>query len=634
MKEPARLIIPVWGERYADKVLSVTLPAVLAPGNLPELCRTFAVELVIVTESRLFDLFRRAPSFAAVEKICGARLVPLDELLTDFAADYGVTLTHALFRGFADLGARMTDTYLLFLNADFIVCDGALGHLGKLMEEGKRVIHAPSFRVVAEDVWPQLRALVDATSCALRLEPRRMVKLALANKHPTVKARTVNQRLCHQSWMDQFYWYVDEDTLIGYQAPVALVAVKPERVVTQPILVWDFGFLPEAVPSAPRHFIVDSDEFFMVEPQSRDTGREMIRIGWTPYDQVALDLSIWLTREQRESSKHLLRIHASDLPPYTDDVVAEAQAYMAEVDRRLSPTPASHVDHPRLGQWFKEMGQRRCDAAGPMSSQSNSAAQPESRGSIGARSHPPGFSKPLLGTLRAIYRKTFGTPPQVGRFHPLWADTSPLSQSIAAWRDAGARKILWISSSASLLRRPDVQHADLAKALSASFGEAIERNAPFDACICELSLLELLKIDRLYANLRPLMRNGGNVLVYVAKRGRVFEGAHLVLQDVVFPGVDVSQIHFWGDAPSRLLAGLYLRASRSHQSMPIARALTVSATLLFLAPIVRLANARAERRDSTTFRSTWTSLTIEFTVRRAPSLAGKGRSELAAASSP
>jgi hypothetical protein len=605
MKEPARLIIPVWGERYANKVLSTTLPAVLAPGNLPELCRTFAVELVIVTESRLFDLFRRAPSFAAVERICAARLVPLDDLLTGFAADYGVTLTHALFRGFADLGLRMTDTYLLFLNADFIVCDGALGHLGKLMQKGKRVIHGPSFRVVAEEVLPQLEGLVDPTSCTLRLEPRRMVKLALAHKHPTVKARTVNQRLCHQAWMDQFYWYVDEDTLIGYQAPVALVAIKPERVVADPVLVWDFGFIPEAAPQAPRYFIGDSDQFFMIEPQSRDTGREMIRIGWTSYAQVARDLSLWLTKEQRESGKQLLKFHAADLPTDVDPVIEEARAYMAEIDSRLSATPASHVDHPLLGRWFSETTARRRTAGA-------------------AASRHRAVAEPLLDALQTIYRSTFGSPPRVSRFHPLWADMSPIAQAVTAWGPAGEQNILWISSTPSLLHsRLGGKRVDLAKVLSADFGAAIERAAPYDTCICDLTLRELLNIDRLYANVRPLVKDGGHILVYVAKRGKVFEGAHLVLQGVVFPSVDVSQIHFWGDAATWLLAMLYLRASRFLQSMPIVRALAVGATLLLLAPVVRLANARAARRDSTSFISTWRSLTIEFTVRRAPSVASK-----------
>src|SRR6516165_9313552 len=100
----------------------------------------------------------------------------------------------------------MTETYLLVLNADFIISDGSLRHLGELMREGKRLIHAPSFRVVLEDVWPELLARVDTSSWTLNVGSREMAKLALAHRHPTVKARTVNQRLNHQKWMDQFYW--------------------------------------------------------------------------------------------------------------------------------------------------------------------------------------------------------------------------------------------------------------------------------------------------------------------------------------------------------------------------------------------------------------------------------------------
>jgi hypothetical protein len=633
VKESARLIIPVWGERYANKALSITLPAVLAPGNLPELCRTFAVELVIVTETQLFDMFRRAPSFAAAERTCAVRLVALDDLLAGFAFEYGVTLTHALFRGFADLGERMTETYLLFLNADFIVCNGALGYLARLMQEGKRVIHAPSFRVVAEDILPQLEGLVDTPSCTLRLQPRQMVKLALAHKHPTVKARTVNQRLCHQSWMDQFYWYVDEDTLIGYQAPVALVAVKPERVVTEPVVVWDFGFLPEAAPTAERHYVTDSDHYFMIEPQSRDTGRDMIRIGWTSYAQVARDLSMWLTQGQRESAKHLLKFHAADLPPDVGEVIQQACAYMAEVDRRLSPTPASHVDHPLLGRWFRETTARRRVTASPtLPASSTSRTQSDPGGSAAAGSRRRAVAKHLLQALHAIYRSTFGSPPRVSLFHPLWADMSPIVRAATAWSGDGEQNILWVSSTASLFHSTlGGVHVDLAKVLSGDLGEAIERAAPYDMCICELSLLELLEVDRLYANLRPLVQDGGHILVYIAKRGKVFEGASLVLQDVVFPGVDVSQIHFWGDAATWFSAVLYRRALRSFQSMPIARALTVGATLLFVAPIARLANAHAARRDSTIFRSTWTSLSIEFTVKRALSAARSVGRDLSAA---
>src|SRR6202158_6306202 len=112
MKE-ARIIIPSWGEVYAQKLISITLPALLAPGNLPALRTMFDVEIVLVTESRLFDSIRSSKSFQFVSGLCRTRLVSLDDLMTDVPGDYGVVLTYALFRGFTDLGTKMTEIYLL-----------------------------------------------------------------------------------------------------------------------------------------------------------------------------------------------------------------------------------------------------------------------------------------------------------------------------------------------------------------------------------------------------------------------------------------------------------------------------------------------------------------------------------------
>ena len=59
MTDKVRLIIPLWGSVYAEKLVSMTLPALLAPGNLPSLATMFEVEVVLVTEHKLVDYIRR-----------------------------------------------------------------------------------------------------------------------------------------------------------------------------------------------------------------------------------------------------------------------------------------------------------------------------------------------------------------------------------------------------------------------------------------------------------------------------------------------------------------------------------------------------------------------------------------------
>ncbi len=610
MAESARLIIPAWGEAYVDKVLSITLPAMLARGNLPALCGMFEVELVMITEARLFEMVRSSRCFRAAERICKTRLIPLDDLLTNVFADYGMVLTYALFRGFADLGPRMTETYLLPFIADFVIADGSLGHLGILMQQGKRVIHAPSFRVVAEDIDPQLQALADHDSGALSVAPRALAKLALANKHPTVKARTINQRLCHLEWMDQLYWYVDDDTLIGYQSPAALVAVKPERFVSQPVSFWDYGFLPEAAPTAEPHLIGDSDDFFMIEPQSRNTGQEMIRIGWTSFDELARTESLRATGEHRRLSKQLIRIHAADLPDSVGGVIEESRVFKAELYRRLSPTPAPHIGHPLLGRWFDEASLRQRgpqDGAPSPSAGQVSAAS----GSAGGAAAGVGFFASATKALQRLYCKMFGAPPKVGKFHPLWTEVSPVARKVATWQRTGGANVLWISSGNWRLLASQGNAGGQASDKRALFFE----KAPYDVCVCELALKEMSELNRLYAALRPLTKDGGHVIFNTVKAVSVFDGAELFLSCCEFPDLDVSQINFHGTAIIALLRALHVRAMRPVATRPVTRGAILCA-LIVLAPLVWLVNTRAARRDPSIFRATWTSLTVEFTVKR------------------
>jgi hypothetical protein len=623
MKDAARLIIPVWGERYVGNALSVTLPAVLASGNLPALCEAFDVELAIVTERRLFATVTNSRCFQTATKICAVRLIALDDLLTETPGDYGMVLTYALFRGFADLGPRVTETYLLFLNADFIISDGSLRHLGTLMKQGHSVVHAPSFRVVLEDILPLLKAKVDVASCTLRVPSRELVKLALAHKHPTVKARTVNQRLRHQFWMDQYYWYVDEGTLIGYQSPAALVAIKPQRVVTEPAGFWDYSFIPEAAPLAVPAFITDSDDFFMIESQSRGTGSEMIRIGWFSLAEMARKESVRATQEHRYSGRQLLKIHAGELPPDIDGFAAQSRIYMNDLYRLLSPAPAGYIGHPILAEWFAEAKERRRGVA----------EQPAGPGSVDpsgapAVQVPPRSTRSLLGALRAIYRKAFGFPPQVSRFHPLWVDMAPICRKVATWRAAGLDSILSVGSDGRLLDRLLRDRVTPAALLAPDQARSPLERAPYDACICHLSLDELLDLETLYASIRPLMKNNGSIVVCMAKNRNPFDRADVLLARAAMPDIDVSRIHFFGTVPTALLAMFYAkRIPQPFARYPLWRLLSVNIAVAFMAPVVWLVNALAARRDDSIVPRAWTSLMIEFTVRRRVHRAGLGESQ-------
>ena len=535
-----------------------------------------------------------------------------------------MVLTKALYRGFLDLGPKVTETFLLFLNADFIIADGSYRHLGQLMLAGHRVIHSPSFRVVLEEVWPKLEARVDVQDGVLAVPPRELVKLALDHKHLTVKARTVNQQLYHQWCMDQFYWYVDEDTFIGYQWPVALVAIKPERVVKEPSLVWDFGYIPDAAPTLQRYFIQDSDDFFMLEPQSKLTGEELIRPGWVPFNEAAKFLNDYTTREQRECGQQLLVLHADDLPPDLDNSIEESQRYMREITARLSPTPQSHLNHRMLGAWFahvsKQISESQTRAPALVQTDKIEEADLDTPdGADGAlRRNPEKGIIPKLSYLASVLQeKMFGTVPLVRRTHPLWVDTAEVAASLAVWRGSGRDRVLWLSSKYSFFRSVMAGRAQSPQALLQGSIGLIHENPSYNACLCELGLSELSMLPALYPRIRELIEDGAEILIYVHTLGpNPLRGNPFAGYEELFPAVDVSNAHFNGTASTALIRKMYLKGSRHLAHRPGVRAVMAAMTLLALAPFAWLANSQAARRDASRFAPGWTSAVLHFVVKK------------------
>src|SRR6516165_4799169 len=176
VKCPTRIITYAWGEKYVDTLLTFTLPALLAPANLPHVASEVPCELVILTQRRFFSKFNRHPAIARIKEFCPVRLIRLDNLIVS-KDKYGMTLTYALHRAFSDLGPAMTEHWQIFLNADFILADGSLrtvlGHLAR----GQRTVASPSYCTVAEEVIPELRKHIDEATSILNISHRELARL-------------------------------------------------------------------------------------------------------------------------------------------------------------------------------------------------------------------------------------------------------------------------------------------------------------------------------------------------------------------------------------------------------------------------------------------------------------------------
>jgi FkbM family methyltransferase len=346
VKCPTRIITYAWGAKYVDTLLSLTLPALLAPGNLPYVASEVPCELIILTQWRFFFKINRHPAVVRIRKLCPVRLVRLDDLIVS-KDKYGMTLTYALHRAFSDLGPAMTEHWQIFLNADFILADGSLrtviGHLSR----GARIVASPSYCTIAEEVIPELRKHLDATTSTLSIPHRELARLILQHRHTVIRGKTVNQTSFHMRYADQFYWSVDDGTLIGYQMPVSIVGLRPKRYVAEPKSYWDFGLIWEYCPRAEISVIGNSDDFMMLELRDRSVAQDQIVPGPLDKKEVAERMVTWVTPYQRHFLNFPLTLHDRDLPPTVEDARVKLRSFVDEVMSNTPPLP-SHIKH---SQW-------------------------------------------------------------------------------------------------------------------------------------------------------------------------------------------------------------------------------------------------------------------------------------------
>ena len=345
-RQNVRLVTIAWGRTYVDHLLDFALSAALAPGNLPALTAVFDCTTVIVTEEQLFNYVWAHPTAKKLKQICSVELVPLDDLISE-PWQYGMTIAYALFRGFADLGPAMTDTYILFLNADFILADGCYAKLIAHIRSGEPVHLAPSYCTVEERMRPLLREAKKRNGGILVIPPRDMAALILAHPHNTIRTKTVNQSVFEFEYADQFYWKVDSHTLIGHQMPIALIGMRPECVLTDLNTFWDWGTVYEFCPSKQLTVIGDSDDFLIMELRSKDRSVDSIWFGRSSAKQIARRLRGHVTRYQLDNAQFDLLLHSRELPSDLGDARYRLRTHVDEVLRYLSSIP----NHRWHRQW-------------------------------------------------------------------------------------------------------------------------------------------------------------------------------------------------------------------------------------------------------------------------------------------
>src|SRR6266852_5686680 len=179
-KLPFYYVMVVWGEKYVESLLKVTLPCLMAPENLPTLSNLEESRFLIITTPEDASKIADAPIFSSLRKTVATQILTPPWLDDDLPDHLKAARGHMTV---AELAVR-NDAFCVFLAPDFILSDGSLLHLERLARQGKEAVMIPGIRLIRESLLQELaqRSLFKPGG-SINLSSRALVEIALSHVH-------------------------------------------------------------------------------------------------------------------------------------------------------------------------------------------------------------------------------------------------------------------------------------------------------------------------------------------------------------------------------------------------------------------------------------------------------------------
>ena len=562
---------------------------------MPRFSAEFDCEFVLVTEIRFFDAIGEHPAIAQLRAYASVRLRPIDDLISQW---YGITLTYALVRGFCDLDEQMVGAHLLFFNADFVVADGCLTKIAEAIRAGERLVCAPSYCVVQETFIQELAPYADTAERKIAVPHRAMAQLILEHRHNTIRAKTINQPLFRLHRQDQFYWQVDDQTMLGRQLPIAIVYMQPERVVTEMTTFWDYGAKSAFCPTTVPLVLGDSDDFLMAELRGEATFADLLHLGSFSPAEIAADWSTFVVQDHLDFAESKLVLHADALPAQTSSGDVRLSDFVAAVCARIG-TPISNRNHP-----FWAGAIDLFHAARQENLRRNAAAPDLSAGTA-----------PMSVAIR-LYRRAFGQLPHTTPWHPCHSSFLTARHTFLA-AAAGAHRVLIVASGGALaLSLVDNAKAQTITPLMAAMGFGEPFDAPtqaVDLCFCQLSFGELWAFPAIAERVTATMAPRGKLILFHHNLElRQLDDWAFVFAKACFPRFGSSSLQLAGSRPAAW-ASRWFHYALPRLSLATWRGrLTLAAILAVCAPLARLGTWIEARRQTNRAPSVCTSFIIDI----------------------
>lgn len=364
----AQLLLAVWGESYIQDFFNLSLPSLLAVGNIPAFSQAIPTKFVFLTRSADIPQFDHYPAFTQLKKFCDVEFVVIDDLL--LIEFYSISLTLAYDRAIKRSAEKMLDTYFVFLTADFIFADGSLLGLLRYIKQGYSGICTGNFQVLQNEMSAYLANLADPATGAISLSPRTLLAESFKYLHPITLVNTVfacdrntlksdyrsliawqANHAKHNYRANRFFVRYGNTTLAGRYFLQHMFCIRPEVQHYTIAESCDYSFIPAMCPSGKIGFINDSDDFLVVEVQPREHELSYINNGAYQLPKLARSLAGWTTKLHRQNAEQTIYFHTENITA-TEKQALDAQlgSFVEAINERLTKYPPRPIENPKWAQ--------------------------------------------------------------------------------------------------------------------------------------------------------------------------------------------------------------------------------------------------------------------------------------------
>lgn len=259
------VVIPVWGEEYVRFFCEMVVPNLLSKGNLGDLNKIVDCEIYLFTNENSYVGLAEHPAVIDLSKKFSLCIRIIENQASETNKYSIMSMAHDM----AIKKALISDSALLFINADVLFSVNSLKRIGELIKSGKRVIEMIGFRTIKEGMEKTLKAKFQDAGNVIDIEADELLELSLKNMHNISLSHFVDIKNPPLGGHLPFnhYWSVGSMGIVGRGSHLFPIYVYPERKsYKEELITIDWNFVEAVCPKKiDRYVVQDPQEIFIVE---------------------------------------------------------------------------------------------------------------------------------------------------------------------------------------------------------------------------------------------------------------------------------------------------------------------------------------------------------------------------------